>query len=342
MTSRLRVAVVGARGHAARVALPTARCSPGTTLVSVVGTDRQRTSEVAQQFGIRPVHVDDPPEALDADAVWITAPNHLHPTLAERYLRAGLHVLLEKPLAIDVASASSLMTTVGSTDRILRVAYQHRFRPAHIALRGLLADNAFGPVGRLRIHRYWRFPYFPGQRLDDLSPWRRAEGTSGGWVINDVGSHLIDLVLWLFEDRTVEVTSAIFGSEFEGISTDSSCAMTCLVDGRIAVEVDCSNSLSSPGSRIELYGRDGWARLSRSFEDDATIETGTASSNETTAYSTTDAAVYAALFADFVTATSGGPSTSATAEQALRNVEVIEAARTTAGTTSPTMRATSR
>lgn len=327
MTQELRVAVVGTRGHAARVVLPTVCADPNARVVSVVGTDRLRTAHVAGRYGIRPVHADDPPDSLDADAVWLTAPNHLHATLAERYLRAGLHVLLEKPLAVDTASAAALMAAVDATDRVLRVAYQHRFRPAHQALRALLARGAFGPLGRLRIHRYWRFPYFPGQQLGDLSPWRRADNTSGGWVINDIGSHLIDLMLWLFEGHAVEVVSAVLGSEFEDVPTDSSCALTCVVDGRAVIELDCANSLASPGSRVEVYGRDGWARLSGSFENDAIAEIGTASGVQTLSYTTTDAAVYAALFADFVAATTGAPSTAATAETAVRNVGVVEAAR---------------
>lgn len=162
MTAReaLRMAVVGTRGQAARVAVPTIMASSGARLVGVLGSSVERTQQVAAQLEVR---ADPSVEALagskEVDAVWVTAPNHLHALMAAALLPAGVHVLLEKPMAIDEQDAAALAEVHRSSSATLRVACQHRFRTAHQRLREQVRREDLGEVRRLRVHRYWKFPY---------------------------------------------------------------------------------------------------------------------------------------------------------------------------------------
>ena len=79
----------------------------------------------------------------------------------------------------------------------LAVGYQHRFRPAHRRLFDLVRVGTVGAVGLMRIHRFWRWPYYEDMDPSGPPAWRRSSAESGGWVTNDLGSHLIDLALWL-------------------------------------------------------------------------------------------------------------------------------------------------
>ncbi|GAC1326692.1 MAG: Gfo/Idh/MocA family oxidoreductase [Mycobacteriales bacterium] len=319
---QLRVAVVGTRGHAQRVALPTIAASRRAVLVGVLGGDPERTRDVAAGLGVAAYpSLEALAQAGDVDAVWLTAPNHLHASMATQLLDSGVAVLLEKPLATDLAEAAALVEAAASGPT-LRVAYQHRFRAAHRLLREQVRDGVFGSVGQLRVHRYWRFPYFGEEPGTQPAAWRSSPATSGGWSINDIGSHLVDLVLWLCDRRPVTVLDAVFTRQFPGVDNDSSAFLTLRMGSACYASVECSNVLTSPGSLIELYSQTGWARLTGSFEPTASLVTSHAPELRTTSED-----AYLQMFDDFVGACAGEPSLGATAAEALVSVEVVDAAR---------------
>lgn len=149
MSTTLRVAVVGTRGQAERVAIPTIAASERTALAGVLGSSPGRTAAVADRLGVRAHHS---LEALadddGVDAVWLTAPNHLHASMATTLLQGGVDVLLEKPMAIDTGEAAALAEVAATSTATLRVAYQHRFRPAHERLRRQIGKGEPGsPAG---------------------------------------------------------------------------------------------------------------------------------------------------------------------------------------------------
>ena len=319
----LRVVVVGTRGHAERVAIPSVAASERAVFVGVVGGDPQRTAEAAARLGVTAfASVEEVVASGAADAAWVTAPNHLHPALATHLLAGGLHVLLEKPMAVDEASATALLTVAESSTTVLRVAFQHRFRPLHSELRRLIAGGSLGPIGYLRVHRYWRFPYFEGQ--PELSAWRQSPAASGGWSINDIGAHLVDLVLWLSEGRPVTVLDCFFTRRHLPVANDSSAFLTLHLGEAGLGQVDCSNVLGSPGSLVEAYGEDGWARLVNSFHGEASLRS-SAGVEVTSVVS--DQQTYREMFEDFVGSCHGEPSHGATAAEAALNVDIIQAAR---------------
>jgi predicted dehydrogenase len=321
----LRVVVVGTRGHAARVAIPVLRRDPATAeFVGLLGSDPARTSPAAADFGVRPYSsVAEVVTSGNADAVWVTAPNHLHAELAEQFLLGGLHVLLEKPMATDIDAAVRLARTAEQAEPVLRVAFQHRFREAHRQLRQALLEERLGELGYLRIHRNWQFPYFPGEEPNQLPDWRASAQASGGWVINDLGSHLVDLAVWL-SGQPLTPLSGVFAHGYAGIDNDSSSHLTFGLAPHGIVQVDCSNRLQSPTSLVEAYGTSGWMRLFDSFADTARIESnlGTATIDN---HSSMDA--YARMLDDFVAACCGEPSDGADARQGLTGVRLVQGAR---------------
>lgn len=327
MTSEpgLRVAVIGTRGHARRVAIPTILASERAEIVGVLGTDVERTREVAANLGVRGYHsLEELAEGSGVDAVWITAPNHRHVEFASRLLAAGKSTLVEKPMAIDESSGHDLARLAGSSQAVLRVAYQHRFRAAHRELRNILISGALGDLGYLHIHRYWRFPYFAGQETHELSDWRGSPDSSGGWSINDIGSHLIDLVIWLAGARPVSLLGAVFTRQYPGVVNDSSNFLTMRLGSRCIVHLDSSNVLESPGSLVEVYGDRGWVRLIGSFHERARLLSSFAPDQTML---TTDQAAYLQMFDDFVGACRGEAGDGAGALEALESVRIIQKAR---------------
>lgn len=317
--------MIGTRGQAARVAVPAIASSQQARLIGVLGSSPERTVAVAHRLGaVAYSSLDALVDDRRVEAVWVTAPNDLHASMATELLQAGLHVLLEKPMAIDIAEATALTHVAAAAAATLRVAYQHRFRPAHRHLRDQLLSGQLGDVRRLRLHRNWPFPYFGEDPKTAPPAWRRSAAQSGGWAINDLGSHLIDLALWLTGTRSAGVVEAVFAREYPGVDNDTSAVLSLRLGAACLAGIECSNRLTSPGSVLEAYSVEGWARALNSFDTRATV---TSSLHPGPVTMTVLADPYVQMLDDFVAACQGEPSMGCTAAEAALNVQLVHTAR---------------
>jgi predicted dehydrogenase len=121
------------------------------------------------------------------DAVDICLPTHLHEAVAIQALRAGKHVLVEKPIALDGASARRMIAEGETRGRTLMCAQVLRFFPEYIALRNALPS--LGPVRRACFHRRCAAP--------DWGGWLGDPARSGGGIF-DLLIHDVDMCLHLF------------------------------------------------------------------------------------------------------------------------------------------------
>ena len=321
----LRFGVIGTTGHATRIAAPTLAQSPDAVLLGAAGSRPERSDEIAKRHTLERSYASldgllgDP----DVDAVWICSPNHLHAAHVARCAAAGKHVLVEKPLATSVRDADAAVEAARRAGVILAVGYQHRFRPAHRRLFDLVRGGAVGVVGLVRIHRFWPWPYY--EDMDPAGPpaWRRSPEESGGWVINDLGSHLIDLVLWL-SGLPATLAGAALATQRFAVETEDTAALLLALGGDAIGIVETSAANASPGSRIEIYGGAGWIRAEDTLTGEGRIVT---SAGEEVGFPAPAACEpYAAAVADFVRAVRGQPSTGASGGDGAAVVALIEAA----------------
>lgn len=321
---RVRIAVVGTKGQAMRVAIPTIKLSDNADFVGLIGSNFEVTREVADNFGVKAFEsAQDLISSSSVDAVWVCVPNSMHTDIAEIYLRGGINVLLEKPMATTSESAKSLLEVYENSSAVLKIAYQHRFRDAHSQIRKHVLNGSFGEIGIMRLHRFWKFPYFPNQVVADLSEWRKSPEQSGGWAINDIGCHLIDLMLWI-SPKPAEFLDGFFTRRFEGVSLDSSAFLRLRTGQTSLISIETSNALESPGSILEIYGEGGWLRSMDSFHDMATNETNFSGSS---LFQTSSQDTYLRMLEDFISACHGLPSIGATAKEAFESVLIVEQAR---------------
>jgi predicted dehydrogenase len=134
----------------------------------------------------------DPQAALagaDIDAVDICLPTNLHAETALAALRAGKHALVEKPMALDGASADRMAAEAEASGRILMTAHVLRFVPAYAALRGAVKEDGLGPARTAVFRRQCAAPGWGGWLLDPAQ--------SGGGVF-DLLIHDVDFCLHLF------------------------------------------------------------------------------------------------------------------------------------------------
>src|SRR5690349_13156263 len=129
---KLRIAVVGVGQFGSNHCRAIAQ-SAEATLAAVADTDTARAAEIAAQYSC--AIASDPAElAGRADAAIVAVPTLQHAEVGCRLMEAGLDVLVEKPIAPDLAGADGLIETAARTGRILQVGHLERFNPAVAAL----------------------------------------------------------------------------------------------------------------------------------------------------------------------------------------------------------------
>ena len=147
--TKIRTAVVGA-GSFGRHHLRILSQSPGADLVGVVDIDSQRASAAAAQYGCT-AYTSPGDLAGKIDAAVVAVPTSAHADVGCALLESGVDVLVEKPIAPDVASARRLIGTAARRGRILQVGQLERLNPAITALKKIVTLPLFFEIHRLSL-----------------------------------------------------------------------------------------------------------------------------------------------------------------------------------------------
>ena len=189
-------------------------------------------------------------EADDVNAVYVASPVFLHAPQTLASLRAGKHVLCEKPMAMNYVEARSMVEAAEATGKTLGIAYYRRTYPKVQRARELLQRGAIGqPLLAYVTCQDW----LPGE--DAARTWLLDPAQAGGGPLYDVGSHRIDVLNFLFgepERVTAQLSNAVHALEVED------CA-TVLIDYRSKVRaiVDVRWNSRVPRDEFRVVGTDG-------------------------------------------------------------------------------------
>ncbi|MFB9808727.1 Gfo/Idh/MocA family protein [Haladaptatus pallidirubidus] len=138
------------------------------------------------------------------DAVGIATPNGLHYDQATTALESDLHVLCEKPLATTVEDAHDLVNRAEKSDRVTMLGYQRHLNPAFVAARERWALGDLEPTFITgEITHDWRHYY------EEMTDWRMDPELSGGGHLLNVGTHIIDAILWTTGLTPTHVTATV-------------------------------------------------------------------------------------------------------------------------------------
>ncbi len=186
----LRVGLVGYGVAGAFFHAPLISATPGLRLSAVVTGDPERAAEVSGKYGARAVR--DAAELWDSvDLVVIASPNRTHVPLAEAALKAGLPVVVDKPLAATAAQARALAELARDLGLMLTVFQNRRWDGDFLTLGRLVAAGELGEVTRFES-RFERWRPVP------KGGWRETGGTEEvAGLLYDLGSHLVDQALRL-------------------------------------------------------------------------------------------------------------------------------------------------
>jgi predicted dehydrogenase len=191
MSERVKVAVIGVgmgKAHAEYYQ----RC-PEAELVALCDRDANRLAEVAGILGVSQTFTD--AEELfrlpGLQAVSVALPNFLHAPVTIAALNAGLHVLCEKPLAMNATEAAEMVAAAHRAGRRLMVHFNTRFNETSQLVKQAVDNGELGDIyfARALWHRSRGIPGMGG--------WFTQKQLAGGGALIDIGVHRIDLVLWL-------------------------------------------------------------------------------------------------------------------------------------------------
>ena len=232
---RLRVGVVGVgpmgQGHARHY-----RDLPGCQLVAVVDPDPARRAETAMKTGAQAFA--DPSQLIGkVDAVSIASPTVTHRDVALRFIEAGVHVLVEKPLAQSTAVAEEIVAAARKKGVVLQVGHIERFNPAFKAARAVVNDPRYVVADRLSPYSF---------RSRDIG------------VVLDLMIHDLDIILEFLHDD-VDRLEAI-GIPVLGATEDMCDARLHFAGGALA-DVRASRVSMKKMRKIRLFQRDGYVSI---------------------------------------------------------------------------------
>ncbi|MDD4139097.1 MAG: Gfo/Idh/MocA family oxidoreductase [Eubacteriales bacterium] len=204
----------------------------------------------------------------DVDVIDICTPNHLHREMILKAAAAGKHIYCDKPLAISGSEASEIVAAVQGKGLVHQVAFNLRFLPATMRARQLIDE---GRIGRILG---FRAVYLHAGSVDPQKPagWKLDPSVSGGGVLVDMGSHILDLVRYLVGDyRKIAARSRVLypqrptgsGQTLEMTAEDSICLIAEMADGSIGtLEASKIATGSQDDMRFEIHGDRGALRFS--------------------------------------------------------------------------------
>lgn len=246
----LRIALIGAGEVAEHKHLKALQEVEGAAVDSIADPDAARRAHVAARYGI-PFQAAGVEDVLDrADIVGVLTPPGTHREIAVAALRAGRHVLVEKPLALTMDDCDALVDAADLAHGLAMTGFHMRW---HRLLRQARERIRSGALGRLEsIRTSWNSP-----RGDDIAPpWKRTRVTGGGALV-ELGVHLVDLWRFLLDTEVEEV----FARARHGTRDDESATMSAQLANGMLAEATISER-TSHDIEVEVCGDAGRLRVS--------------------------------------------------------------------------------
>jgi predicted dehydrogenase len=254
----------------------------GFDVVAIASARLDRARDIAAQHAI-PHAYDDYRQMLDevaVDVVSIATPPYLHHEMVLEAARRDVHVICEKPLAMNAAEAESMLAAMDGRNLVHAVDHEFRY---YRALAAFKAEVDRGVLGEARLARVvWRSDGRSTAQKSGYSWWSEPDG--GGGVLGAVASHWIDALRWWFgEPHDITAQSATFvpvrtddaGVERQVQTEDTASVLMRLGPSGTLGSIDVSMAVGPPGTRAEAYGTDG-ALIMDGYESLTYLKTGEA------------------------------------------------------------------
>ena len=311
----------------------------GVAVAAVAGANAERVqalarahgaasyTDVAAFLGHRPM-----------DVVLIGSPSGLHAEQGIAAARAGLHVLVEKPIDVTSARAEELIAACAAADRKLGVFFQDRFAPDLQRVKRLVDEGGLGrPLLASARVKWWRPAEYYG-----TSRWRGTRALDGGGALINQGIHTVDLLVWLLGDARRVYARA--KAALHAIETEDTIVATLEMESGALATFEATTA-AYPGypRQVELTGTEGTLVIQQNRILRADLRTprtdlaGSEADANPSASSPTvsDVRGHKAALEDFLSAIRDGTPPRCPGSEALRSLRTVEALYRSARTGEP-------
>ncbi len=215
-----------------------------SSLETVMRRDGEKAADYAKRHSVAR-WTDDADTLLadqDINAVYIATPPNSHADYAIRALKAGKHVLLEKPIAMDRAECDAIEAAVHETGGKLSVAYYRRALPRFEKLRGIIQDGTIGSVKLIEVRQFKHASNGANQS------WKTDPNVGGGGSFVDMQTHTLDWLTYVFgipakvqglKKNTANMTAAedfvSYLFDFETFTVSGICSYAATIEDEVVI-----------------------------------------------------------------------------------------------------------
>lgn len=192
------VAIVGCGAITQLAHLPAASREKRVRVVALVDVDLARAGALAAQYGVPRIVRDVTDLSEPPRAAVVALPHHLHAPISLSLLRRGIHVLVEKPMALSVRECDAMIDSAGHSGAVLAVGLVRRFCPEVERAKAIIGSGALGAIRGFDVREGRIYDWNPSS--DFVLDRKRA----GGGVLVEAGVHVLDTLLFLLGDLSVE------------------------------------------------------------------------------------------------------------------------------------------
>ena len=234
-------------------------------LVALISGTPDKLAAVGAQYGVSPEHLHgyDDVERLREDtlveAVYVVSPNAYHEAHVSFAARARKHVLCEKPMTTDAASAERMIAACVEAGRTLMIAYRSQYEPH---MREAIRIARSGEIGRVKLIDALNI-----ENLGDPAQWRLRRGLAGGGSLPDVGLYCLNIARAITGEEPVEVFGAISTPEHDprfATVEDQVSFFLRFPSGAIA---NCATGYDGhKQARLAINAQAGWCEMEHAFE----------------------------------------------------------------------------
>lgn len=205
MSKRVKLGIVGTSWWSDAMYLPALTRHPQADVRAVVGRSLDHTREFAEQWKIPGAYasLEDLVSNETVDAIIVATPNKDHYPIAMTAIERGMHVLCEKPLAMNYTEAFHMAEAAERAGLKTMVPFTYRFMPTARYLKELIDQGYIGKPYHLNMR------YYTGYGRDGQYMWRFDLDESGSGVVGDLGTHWLYLADWFYGE--IKAVSAMLG-----------------------------------------------------------------------------------------------------------------------------------
>ena len=204
MSNQIRIGVVGTSWWTDAMYMPALTRHPNANVCAIVGRNLDHARKFAEQWNVNAyASLEDLLSNEPVDAVIIASSNKYHYPMAMTAIEHGLHVLCEKPLAMNYTEAIRMAGAAEKASVKTMVPFTYRFMPTARYLKELIQQGYIGKPYHLNMR------YYTGYARDGKYMWRFDLGESGAGVVGDLGTHWLYLADWFYGE--IKVISAMLG-----------------------------------------------------------------------------------------------------------------------------------